>query len=404
MSIRVRYLVAGLVTIAVGVVLVLVLRGGDAEKGETVLGKPGRGFPLRGSLAADDEAIAGAVSAWRERAEEDEDEDEADDATDDLRPDEDEDVLVLWAGRVGDRDVVMLEGGEAIVAMQRGGGRDWYTSGESPRDSDRTTGMPVGTSNFVVVPTGDGWRSVNASDSSGLAEVGDGLFSASSSEQEGFVLPESGAGSGDDQVSIYVAGVGGRLMSREAFAGLEDALAAGYARVLWIAMDEAQRNVNNEVKRLPTVPRELRTPPPLEVVWTGRLPDQPQAAIIAQGRGSAQTLALGYAAPPDEEDSDGDFIPGAQLLGFGDPGRSRFDASETAVGGDYVDLDGVPYLVLAGTGVETLHALVGDREISRRAPAAVIDARPFAQLSDLPDTVIYGRTADGDVIAPLSRR
>ncbi len=103
MSIRVRYLVAGLATVAVGVVLVLVLRGGDAEKGETVLGKPARGFPLRGSLAADDEAIAAAVSAWRERAKEDDDEDEADDATDNLRPDEDEDVLVLWAGRVGEQ-------------------------------------------------------------------------------------------------------------------------------------------------------------------------------------------------------------------------------------------------------------------------------------------------------------
>ncbi len=264
--------------------------------------------------------------------------------------------------------------------MQRGGGRDWYASGESSRDSDRTTGMPVGTSNFVVVPTGERWRSVDASDSSGLSEVGDGLFSVSSSEQEGFVLPESGAGSGDDQVSIYVAGVGGRFMSPEAFAGLEDALAAGYARALWAATDEAQRNVDNEVKRLPTVPRELRTPPPLEVVWTGRLPDHPQAAIIAQGRGRAQALALGYAAPPDEEDSNDDFIVGAQLLGFGDPGRSSFDASETAVAGEYVELDDVPYLVLAGTGVETLHALVGDREVSRRAPAAVIDARPFAQL------------------------
>ena len=400
MSTRVRYFVAGLATVAIGVVLVLVLRGGDdAEKGETVLGKPARGFPVRGSLATDDEAIAEAVSAWRERAAEDEDADEADDATDNLRPDEDEDVLVLWAGRAGERDVVMLEGGEAIVAMQRGGGRDWYASGESARDSDRTTGMPVGTSNFVVVPTGERWRSVGASDSSDVAAVGDGLFGVGGNEQQGFVLPESGA----DQVPIYVAGVGGRLMSREAFAAFEDALAAGYGQALWAATNEAQRVVDNEIKRLPTVPRELRTPPPFEVVWTGRLPDQPQAAIIAQGRGPAQALALGYAAPPDDADANDDVIVGAALLGFGDAGRSRFDASETAVAGDYVDLDGIPYLVLAGTGIETLHALVGDREISRRAPAAVIDARPFAKLSDLPDTVIYGGTADGEVIAPLNR-
>ena len=298
MSIRTRSLVAVIAAVAVGVVLVLVLRGDDAEKGEIVLGKPARGFPLRGSLAADDEAIAAAVSAWREEAKEDLDEDEADDATDDLRPDEDEDVLVLWAGRAGERDVVMLEGGEAIVAMQRGGGRDWYASGETARDSDGTTGMPVGTSNFVVVPTGARWRSVNADDSSGVSEVGDGLFSVSNNEPAAFVLPESGGGTGDDQVAIYVAGVGGRFMRPEAFAELEDALAAGYGRALWTATDEAQRTVDNEVKRLPTVPRDLRTPPPLEVVWTGRLLDYPRAAIIAQGRGRAQALTLGYPRRP----------------------------------------------------------------------------------------------------------
>ena len=35
----------------------------------------------------------------------------------------------------------------------------------------------------------------------------------------------------------------------------------------------------------------------------------------------------------------------------------------------------------------------GDREITRRGPVAVLDARAFGEPGKRPDTVIYGRTA-----------
>ena len=46
--------------------------------------------------------------------------------------------------------------------------------------------------------------------------------------------------------------------------------------------------------------------------------------------------------------------------------------------------------------------LVGDREITRRGPVAVLDALAFGKLGKRPDTVIYGRTAGGEVVAPLT--
>jgi hypothetical protein len=263
--------------------------------------------------------------------------------------------------------------------------------------------MPVGAGDFVVVPSRGRWRLVGASDSSGSSAVGDGLLSAGGNEQEGFVLPEGG-GSGEDRVAIYVAGVGGRLMSRAAFDALEDAIAGGFARAVWIATDEAQRSVDSEIRNLLQVPRELRTPQLLEVVWTGRLPNYPHAAIVVQGRGYGQAVALGFTETPDEEDAGEVRDVGQNLLGFGGRGRSGSNQPAAVVAGDYVEFDDVEYLLLAGTGVETLHALVGDREISRRAPAALIEGLPSARVGDRPDTVIYGTTADGEVITPLNIR
>ena len=58
--------------------------------------------------------------------------------------------------------------------------------------------------------------------------------------------------------------------------------------------------------------------------------------------------------------------------------------------------------MLAGRDVDTVHALVGDREITRRGPVAVLDARAFGEPGERPDTVIYARTAEGEVVAPLT--
>ena len=52
------------------------------------------------------------------------------------------------------------------------------------------------------------------------------------------------------------------------------------------------------------------------------------------------------------------------------------------------------------TQMKTLHALVGTQEVDRKGPLAIIDARRFDERAR-PDSVFFGRTAKGDVVAPL---
>ena len=78
-----RRLLIGLVflTFVVIAVVFVTSRGDDEPKGETERGAPG--FPLRGSLAGDTEAIDTAVAEWREETAEDAKEAEEDDDDDD---------------------------------------------------------------------------------------------------------------------------------------------------------------------------------------------------------------------------------------------------------------------------------------------------------------------------------
>ena len=147
----------------------------------------------------------------------------------------------------------------------------------------------------------------------------------------------------------------------------------------------------------------------LEVLWTGGLEGRPHAAVVSQASAYRRALALGFGEVPTdeevertqtEEERDADKA-GSALLGYGDAGLGR-GGRRGLFGGAYVELDKFPYLVLAGRDVDTVHALVGDREITRRAPVAVLDARAFGEPGERPDTVIYARTAEGEVVAPLS--
>ena len=398
-----RVAAAGAVLVLVLLAVVLLRGGDDDRKGDIVRGAPDRGFPLRGSLAEDDDAIAGAVDRWRQKVAK---RSESDDDTTFHGPDASDDVTVLWAGRVDERDTVMLEGGDLVAELTRQGQLGWGVAGTSLRDGDRTPDVPVAAGHSIVVPDdGARWQYVNADRfSSGDALIADGLVSTTnSSTPRGFVLPERADAASDGQTEIYLAGIGGRLLtSPHAFADLREALTGGNARAVWLAANAGQRYLTELAEDDPQ--RALRAPQPLRLVWTGKLPMRPHAAIVEQGLSSAQSVALGHGEVAGEQDTNEDATEGENLLGFGTDGLSGSNREGAVVAGSFISLDDVEYLVLAGIGVKTIHALVGDREIVRSGPAAIIPAAPLARTGTPPDTVVYGRAADGEVIAPLATK
>src|SRR4051812_1612189 len=152
-----RRLLAGLALLAGVLIVIVVLRGGgDDPEGTTERGL--RGFPVRGSLANDTDAIDGAVAAWRKKIKKDE-EDKDDDrdaeqrARDARRPDPDDDVAVLWIGRVDDDDVAILEsrGLAAEVTRDHGLG-GWFLSGERLRYEDFRGEYAIAVGDSILTP------------------------------------------------------------------------------------------------------------------------------------------------------------------------------------------------------------------------------------------------------------
>jgi hypothetical protein len=289
--------------------------------------------------------------------------------------------------------------------LTRTGQLGWGVTGTSVRDPKETSEMPVAAGHSIVLPDdGERWQFVNAGrfgSSEGL--IGDGLLSTNDSSPEGFVLPEQAPSAADGQAEVVLTGLGGRLLSPRSLTDLRTALKDGFARALWRAAEAGQRPLD-ELAEDDRQQSFLREPQRFSIVWTGKLPARPRAAIVSQGRDAAQSVGLGYGKVGGEQDTNYDPKEGNALLGFGAAGLSGSNLEGAAVAGAFVDLDDLPYLVLAGTGVKRLHALVGDRELVRSGPAAIIPATSLARTGTPPDTVIYGRAENGDVIAPLASR
>jgi len=400
MSTRPRTILAGLTVVVVTVVLVVLLTGGGEDgKGKVVRGEAG--YPLRGPLAGDEGAIAGAVSAWR-HAKARSDEAASRDSTQRYRPGPDDDVAALWAGKTDEtHDVAMLESDGYVAEATRFRDGDWRLSGQTWIGRLDTAGVPIGAGDSVLVPARGQWRYVDASRySGGLEDAGDGLFTGGGTGSAGFLVPTVDSRSIDDSISIYVAGVGARSLDRASFARLEKALASGSARAVYMAIDEGERDFAEQREATPQR-QDSHMPEALSIVWTGGLPGHPHAAVVAQGRSPAQNLALGYAERADDRSTGDRRDESSVLLGSGSKGLAGSNREGTVLGGAYLRIDDFPYLVLAGTGVETLHAIAGDRELSRPGPVAIVDTRAFADADDPPDTIVYGRAANGDVVAPL---
>lgn len=365
--------------------LVAFLVTGCGGGGETkvVRGDAAAGFPLRGSLKGDSGAMQDAVSAWRARKGSGADE-----------PGQGIDgeaaVTVLWAGHVPDREVVVASQNDRVATIERPSGGDWAVR-RVQRAARRRGSGPLGTGEAVLVPAGAGWRYVDADFERSDQAIVDGLVvktgTLGTTLGNGFVLP---AAAPAVRAAIFVQAVGPRMVAPRTLAAIERTVAARGAIALWQAVAAPDKGTSAAARRVPATPPELR------VVWTGRLPGVPTAAVVAESDGPS--LSLGFA----DQGSADSAIAGSQVLGRG---RGRTDPSTPSgalVAGRYVQTDpSGTKLLLAGVGVRTLTAVVGRRRISRRAPFALIDAPWGDDASTAPDTTISGRTAGGRVVAPL---
>ena len=396
-----RRLLIGLAVLVLAVIaIVLIASRGEEPTGETERGS--RGFPLRGSLADDAEAIDSAVAAWREEVAEDEAEEDDDGEDPDARartarrPDPDDDIAVLWIGRVEDEDVAILQSQGGLLAQltRREDRGSWFVGAERVRtENDFPGNVPIGVGDAVLTPASNEWRFVDAGYSGEYEDAGDGLLWSGSGNPDGFVLPRRAS---SDGVPIYVTGVGGRLVRPEAYEAFTQALEQGYERAVYLAAERAAGDVSGDEEQLAD-----DDPPALSVEWTGEVPGYEHAALVLQGDAFDRRAAvLGYGDQPERsEDKD------EGTVGLGTASRRRdVDTGDTFAAAAYGTLEDFPYLFLAGGGaVETVHALIGTEEIRRKAPLAVIDARRFDP-KDEPDTVAFGRTASGSVVAPLRQR
>jgi hypothetical protein len=376
------------------VAAVVLIGGGDGGAGEILHGRPG--FPLRGSLAHDDKPIETAVAEWRKQSAEDAKDPDADHAL--QGPDADDTVTVLWAGHIREDDVVVAEAADEVAELSHQGSLGWSVDGVTARDRLEASDVPVGAGGAIVLPDSGQWRYVDAAVLSGGMSRADGLLFGYDSSPEGFVVPTTD----DVDPAVYIAGVGGRRVSRPDLAALRGALAAGGARALWRAADAGQTALDDAARRDGQSFGHAGDAQTLNVVWTGRLPGRRHGAVVSEGRGPGMSLALGFGEVPKTANSAGKEDEGSELLGFGSSRLGRRAGAGEAVGGAYIQLGEEPYLAVAGTGVKEITAIVGRHTISHSAPFALIPATPLEPKGGTAtDTVVYGHDKYGAVVAPL---
>jgi hypothetical protein len=357
-------------------VVVLVTGGGPSPKIER---GDGSRFPLRGSLADDQDAIDDALKAWKDGR--------GGPAKSRLARVTDADVHLLYAGNVGDRDIVIISQGSRLIAMHQPLDRGWVVGG-ARENFEAFDGTPVTIDDAVLLPAGD-WTYLPLRDNTRPALLADGLISQGNAYgglDPGFAVEETDAVRGK-LTKVYDTKAGGFSVDAESLRRIMDAsrrpgeLTAIHAALV---QDDAE-------------PITLSGYRPLEVLWTGRLPGVRQAAIVA--RSNVHKLGLGLVRDPDDLVSGAESISlGSQLSQLSSKRRALTDppyVGATYVGGDEEPLS----LVAAATeSVDRIEFLVGTRRFSRPGPVAVVPVDWDALKTD---AVVVGRTAGGTVIAPL---
>jgi hypothetical protein len=374
---KILLLGAGALVVVVAVV-VLVTRGGgpsfELERGD------GTAFPLRGSLADDQGAIDDALKAWKDGR----------GAAADGRAARvaDQDVHLLYAGRVKDRGVVIVRQGDRLIAMHQPFDRGWVV-GEAQDNFAAYHTSPVTIDGAVLLPAGD-WTYLPLRAHATPPQIVDGLISSgaaySGDAEPGFLVEGGTEPVRNKGARIYDTEAGlfriddrslGRIVDASRHAGRLLAIHAAL-----IGDDDA--------------PAESRAVP-IDVLWTGTVPGVREAAVVA--RDNPHRLGLGLVRKPDGLVSSAESVDlGARTGPLGARRRDLFD--EPYVGAAYVGGDDQPTtLVAAATGsVDRIELLVGTRRLSRPRPVAVV---PVDWDTATTDAVVLGRTARGAVIAPL---
>lgn len=366
---------AGALVLVVLVVVVLT-RGGDpsfsVERGDT------SEFPLRGSLADDQGAIEDAIEAWKDGRGVSDDEARAARVSD-------ADVHVLYAGKLADESVVVIRQVDRAIPIFRSADGDWSVRGATI-GFDPVDGAPLDLNDIILLPAGD-WTWLPLTHDPSPPRTFDGLIDGGSELKPGFAVEK---GTTNELGKLYDVDGGLFRVDDENY---DRIIAASQQPGRLLAIHAGLTGDEDEDPRLQG---NVRT---VDVLWTGKLPGVPQAAIVSRAR--PDRLGLGLVDDPDG------FASGAASLSLGSSGnplaaRTNGVEDEPLVGATYVvDDDNRPQtLVAAATGaVDRLEFLVGDRSFTRPGPVALV---PVDWDTETTDAVVVGRDKRGAVIAPLS--
>jgi hypothetical protein len=363
------------------VVLVAVLLTRGDGRSLTIERGDGSAFPLRGSLADDRDAIDDALAAWKDGR--------GAAANGRAARVSGAAVHLLYAGRAGDRDVVLVRQGTRLIAMHRPLDRDWVVGAARER-FDAFDGSPVGIDDAILLPAGD-WTYVPLRARGSRPQTADGLISTGAAVggelEPGFVL--QGSQPARDQLGkVYDTQAGLFRVDADDYRRITAASRRpGSLTAIHAALVESDRAEAVDGTRLRA----------MDVLWTGRLPGVPHAAVVL--RGDPHRLGLGLVRDPDA------FVSSAESVDLGSltaplGARRRELVDPPYVGAAYAGGGDEPVtLVAAATGeVDRIELLVGTRRVTRPGPVAIIPADWDPATAD---AVVLGRTARGAVVAPL---
>ena len=408
-----RWWLGGLVAIAVVVVAALLLGGGDDDPKLTFVdGAPDKGFPLRGNLAGDDAAIRKAADAWlADDAREDDDEQVLD-------HDDDVEMTALWAGRIGNNEVVVLAEDHHAALVTRRVDRDGAFSvhgvrpirdAEDPRLvvfgpailTDRRAEAafaPAGVRPSPVAPTDGLWTT--RGDYAATFEVPDGALVMRNG------LPAYG-GERTAPVAVVVSDhtsvwqIDDALMT-QLLPGPQAFSPPAYQRLVAATAIDPGEDGREGWDRYSTTPPELRLVQDRALPVLGRT-----MVLTAELGGSADRLrilaATGGSTVAGKDDE-------AEALPLGDEESGESFGGDPPLAAAIVDraTQAQPYrdasvFVAGSRAIRSIEVLSGTERTVRPGPVAIV-ALPEASAKEPPrslgDIAIIGRTRDGTIAVP----
>lgn len=389
--------------------------GDDDPDVEIVRGVPEAGFPLRGDLANDSDAIAGAADEWVE-----EDDERDRDLLDD---DRDLRITALWAGRVNDEEFVVLANERHAALIGRRDERE-------PRWSLRTTvtirddddpGV-VAFPNAILLPE-------KTRSSTLLAEVTtigivatDGLSHASgkyaSELPRGVLYLPDGLPRARDRMTdrppvMLRTGEGGQSALRTVGTGLRSRLQPGGAAFdqpalqRFLAATVVPEGATIRVER-------FGDPPVVDLVQDARIPGVGPTMIVRTAQSSittsvrptigvgigGSTVANGTEATPlplgGSDVGDALRATSGPALGVGRIVRATREQEQTGDGP-------APLLLVAGDDdVSTIEVLAETRRWSGKGPVLTVPMTWNRKRTRDTDVAVLGRDAGGRLVVPAA--